>query len=153
MTVASIMHPDPLTLRADQTVGEAIRILREHRFRSVPVIESDGTMIGQFSVRTILSLLLPKVATLRGGLRRISFMHDSMEDLQRRLSDNLDEPLRDHAHTNVECVATDDPLSQTVLALFEKQENLPVINEVGKLVGILSYWDVVDHLVEGTNEK
>lgn len=153
MTVASIMHPDPLTLRADQTVGEAVRILREHRFRSVPVIESNGTMIGQFSVRTILSLLLPRVATLRGGLRRLSFMHDSMEDLRRRLSDNLDEPLRDHAHTNVECVGPDDPLSQTVLVLFEKQENLPVVNEVGKLVGILSYWDVVDHLVEGTNEK
>lgn len=150
MTVASIMMPNPLTMRADQTVGEAVKLLREHRFRSVPVLETDGRMLGQFSVHTILQLIMPKVATMRGmGMLRIGFLRDDMDDLRRRLSDEWDEPLRDHAKTEVDVILADTPMTQTLLSLYDRQENLPVVDESGKLIGILSYWDVIDHLVEG----
>ena len=152
MTVASIMHPDPLTLRADQTVGEAVRVVQEHRFRSMPVVEKDGTMIGQFGVHNLLAMIVPRVTTMRGGLRGIGFMHDDMDDLRRRVADEWDEPVRDHAQTEVNVVAPDAPLSQCVLALYNKQENLPVVDAKGKLIGILSYWDVIDKLVEGPGE-
>lgn len=146
------MHIDPLTLRADLTVGEAVRTIQKHRFRSMPVVEDDGTMVGQFGVHNLLALIVPKVTTMRGGLHRIGFMHDDMDDLRRRVADEWDEPVREHAHTEVSVVAPDASLTQCVLALYSKQENLPVVDDDGKLVGVLSYWDVIDHLVEGPGE-
>ena len=150
MTVASIMKKNPLTLRADQTVGEAVQALQQHRFRSMPVIDAHGRMIGQFSVHTLLSLLMPKVSTMPGGLRRLGFLRDDLDDLQRRLSHSWDDPVRDHAQTAVDVTHPDSSLTQTVLALYSRQENIPVVDDDGRLVGILSYWDVIDQLVGGT---
>jgi len=55
--VESLMTTDPKTLRADQTVAEAIDLMQTGRYRNVPLIEDGGRMIGVVRQNDIIRFL------------------------------------------------------------------------------------------------
>jgi CBS-domain-containing membrane protein len=144
------MHPEPLTVTANVTVGETIRLLAEKRFRSIPVVDNAGKMLGQFGVSNILKLAIPVSASTPGGMRSADFMNDSMDDLKRRLSDDWDKPVSEYCDNNTQTLAPDDSITRTVMCISGgKQDNIPVVDPASnRLVGIISYWDVLDNLLK-----
>ena len=50
MTCSEIMTSDPVTVREEEPVAAATAILRDNHFRSVPVVNEDGKMVGQFGM-------------------------------------------------------------------------------------------------------
>jgi CBS domain-containing protein len=148
MTCASIMHPNPVTVRDTQTVGEAIEILERNTFRSIPVTDAAGTMLGQFGVHAALRMLVPRIATEPMGIPNLAFVKDDLDDMRRRLRGFWDKPVGDYVDKETYLVHPDTPLTKTVLALYHTHDNIPVVNpETGQLVGIISYWDVVRRLI------
>lgn len=148
MSCASLMQPNPVTVRSDQTVGDAVQLLVTHSFRSVPVLGPDGTMLGQFGIHAMLRMLVPRIATERMGLPHMPFVRDDLGDLQRRLRGFWSKPVGDFAERDSAVVHPDTPLTKTILALYHSHDNLPVVDRAsGKLLGIISYWDVVRRLV------
>lgn len=148
MSCASLMHPNPVTVRADQTVGETVGIMVQHTFRSVPVLSADGVLLGQFGIHAMLRMLVPRIATERMGLPHMPFVRDDLSDLQRRLRGFWDKPVGQYAEQEAAVVHPDTPLTKTVLALYHSHDNLPVVDRAsGRLLGIISYWDVVRRLV------
>lgn len=152
MTCSSIMNTNLTTVSADTKVGTTIEILIKNRFRSVPVITDEGRFLGQFGVHTVLELAAPmgsKIAR-EGPMTDISFMDDNMDDLRRRLAKVWDQPVRLHVYKSVPSLHPGDSLTRTVLALARTQDNIAVVDpETRILVGIVSYWDVLDHLSDG----
>lgn len=148
MTCATIMHPNPVTVLASQTVGTAIGVLDKNTFRSVPVTDGSGRMIGQFGVHAVLRMLVPRIATMKMGLPHLPFVKDDLDDLKRRLRVFWDKPVGDYVDRDAYVVHLDTPLTKTVLALYHTHDNLPVVDRAsGRLVGIISYWDVVRSLL------
>ncbi|MHC4380398.1 MAG: CBS domain-containing protein, partial [Planctomycetota bacterium] len=100
MTCASIMTTELVTVSPDTTVGDTIRLLTERRFRSIPVVAASGKLLGQFGVQGVLGLAMPHVAGmgLKGPMSDISFIHDDMSDLRRRLADNWNDPVGDYVN-------------------------------------------------------
>jgi CBS-domain-containing membrane protein len=147
------MHAEPMTVTANVTVGETVKLLAEKRFRSIPVVDDDGKMLGQFGVSNLLKLAIPASASAKGGMRSADFMNDSITDLQRRLSDDWDKPVSDYCDNDTQTLAPDDSLTRTVICIAEgKQDNIPVVDpDSNRLVGIISYWDILDHLLKKNN--
>lgn len=149
MTCAEIMTPDPMTVRADEPLSRAIEILRDNRYRSVPVVDNDGIMVGQFGIHALLALIVPKSAMIRGGTPNLAFINDDFVDLQRRLVEERDQPVGRFAEKDAVTLHPDTALTHVVLSLYNCHNNLPVVErDTGKLVGIVSYWDIVGHLLE-----
>ena len=48
--VAKVATRKPVTIRRDETVEEAQRLMREHQVRRVPVVDADGKLVGLLSV-------------------------------------------------------------------------------------------------------
>ncbi len=48
-TVEDIMSPDPITVRADQPLQEAARLLEENEISGVPVVDDGGLLVGVLS--------------------------------------------------------------------------------------------------------
>ncbi|MHC4823585.1 MAG: CBS domain-containing protein [Planctomycetota bacterium] len=152
MTCASIMTTELVTVSPDTTVGDTIRLLTERRFRSIPVVAASGKLLGQFGVQGVLGLAMPHVAGmgLKGPMSDISFIHDDMSDLRRRLADNWNDPVGDYVNDDFATLKPDDDMTHVVQTLYSTRGNMPVVEPgTGKMVGIVSYWDVLEHLLGG----
>ncbi|HRD95994.1 MAG TPA: CBS domain-containing protein [Rubrivivax sp.] len=55
-TVAMIMTTDPESVRPETRVADAVLIMIEHGFHHLPVVASNGKVLGIFSVRDALPL-------------------------------------------------------------------------------------------------
>lgn len=56
--VDRFMTPDPITMTTGQTIGEAINLMNEHRFRHIPVVdEKSGQVTSIFTVSDVINFL------------------------------------------------------------------------------------------------
>jgi IMP dehydrogenase len=104
---------DPITIFKEQTVGDALSLMREHSIGGIPVTTPDGTLIG--------------IVTNR-DLRFQTDMERKIEEVM--TSENL-------------ITTGDPDLGKASRILLEnKIEKLPVVSADGKLVGLLTYRDI-----------
>jgi CBS domain-containing protein len=55
--VETLMTTEPRTLRIEQTVGEAMALMRSGRFRNVPMVDDEGHLVGVVRQVDILKFL------------------------------------------------------------------------------------------------
>jgi len=147
-TAASVMDPNPTTVKADDLVGTAAAYIMKHRYRNLPVIDKDGRYLGIFGVNCLLRLLLPKAAVMEGGLEEISFIHESLADLRERFWEVANQPVAVCMSEDVTTVPPDKPLIETLLILYRTKTSLPVVDPAShRLLGMISYWDVGENIV------
>lgn len=53
MTAADVMTPDPVTCRVDDTINQAVFIMKKHRVRRLPVVDNDDRLAGIVSLGDI----------------------------------------------------------------------------------------------------
>ena len=147
MSAASIMDTTPAVLKATDTIREAARCIMEHRYRSVPVLDPNGCYLGVFGVNCLLRQVLPKAAIMEDGLDDVSFIRESLTDLHERLREVEDLPVTKCLNVGVEPIPPDTPLVETLLRLYRTKSSIPVVDpDSGKLLGMISYWDVGRHI-------
>lgn len=104
---------DPITIGKDNTVGDALQLMKENKIGGIPVVTADNTLIGIVTNRDLrfqkdMSRLIDDVMTKEGLVTTYN------PDLK---------------------TASD-------ILLQSKIEKLPVIDKNGKLVGLLTYKDI-----------
>lgn len=73
LTVADVMTPDPLIIRANLGVTEAIEAMRDRGVRRAPVVDDAGSLLGVITLDDLLPVLaseLEELSTLIGGQAR-----------------------------------------------------------------------------------
>lgn len=58
LRVAEIMTPDPITVRPDATIGEAARLMLEHKISGLPVVDEGGALVGIITESDIFRLVV-----------------------------------------------------------------------------------------------
>jgi CBS domain-containing protein len=56
--VREIMTPNPLTIRCDTSIDEAMRTMTENRIRHLPVLNSEGQIAGVLSVGDVIKWIV-----------------------------------------------------------------------------------------------
>ncbi|MEA3412024.1 MAG: CBS domain-containing protein [Pseudomonadota bacterium] len=148
MNAASIMDPHPTVLKPTDLISTAARYIMEHRYRNLPVVDEDGCYMGIFGVNCLLRLVLPRAVLLKDGLDSVPFIHETLSELHDRLREVENEPITRCMSTEVETVTPDNPLVETLLILYRTKTSIPVVDEDScKLLGMISYWDVGQHIL------
>ena len=148
MTAASVMDPHPTVLKATDIIRTAASFILEHRYRNLPVVDEEGRYLGIFGVNCLLKLVLPKAAIMEKGLESVSFIKETLADLHQRLREVEEQPISVCMSQEVTTVPPDHPLVDTLLILYRSKSSIPVVEpESGKLVGMISYWDVGEHVL------
>lgn len=126
--VGDIMTADPACADAEAPLYDAIGRMLELGIRHLPVVDSAGSVVGMLSDRDVRGYVGDPRAALTG--RRA----EEMETLT----------VRDAMTPNPATITADTPLNDAV-AWFagDGLGALPVVDEDGHLVGILSYLDVL----------
>ncbi len=144
MTCATIMTANPLTVRDEETVGEAAARLIEHRYINVPVVDASGRFIGMFGIYDLFSQLIPRVALAGGLLANLRFMGDDPGALRTRFGEIQSRRVGEVADRSVRALYPDTPQIEALRLFCQEHATLPVVErETKKLVGIVSYWDAV----------
>ncbi|PVY43846.1 IMP dehydrogenase [Pontibacter virosus] len=106
---------DPITLQEDATLGDAIRIMSENKIGGIPITNGHGKLTGILTNRDL------------------------------RFEKNMSLPVRDVMTTeNLITAAKGTDLAKAEDILQEyKIEKLPVVDEEGNLVGLITYKDIL----------
>ncbi len=109
------MIQDPITLNEDATVGDAWALMSEYKIGGIPVVDADGKLVGIVTNRDL------------------------------RFEKNNTRPIAE-VMTKAGIVTTDKPkdLKAAESILQEKKiEKLPVVDDSGKLLGLITYKDIL----------
>jgi len=137
-TAAEVMTPNPMSIRADATVAEAIAALTDHSYGAAPVIDEAGRPVGVLSQADLLT-------HDREHLTHVSRHPDQsplpegfgLEDVDPTLVADVMTPA-------VFAVLPGTPMAEVIdrmLAL--RVHHLFVVDEGGALIGVISPLDVL----------
>ena len=119
--VGDLMTPEPTTVSPDTPIGEAWRMMTERRFRHMPVVNDGAGLVGIVTQRDLL------VAAQRS---------------ERRIDLDDDRPVSEVMNRNVDTVRPERCAAEAARHMLRtKRSCLPVVDETGTLVGILTEAD------------
>ena len=153
MTTTTIMSKEIVSLKADDTITTALKLMCENSIHNLPVLDDTGMFLGLFSLRRLSRELLPKAAKLDESslLMHINFMSDGTDELLKRLNKLGQKPVSVllEKTSKLRLCNPDTSLPELLQLLFESPTSLPVVVVEGKnkkLVGMVSNWDVLTKL-------
>src|SRR6185312_13592934 len=106
---------DPITLKLDATIGDALKLMYENHIGGIPIIDKEGKLAGILTNRDLR-------------------FEDNMK---RKVSE-----LMTHENLITAPEGTDLKKAQTILRKY-KIEKLPVVNKNGVLKGLITYRDIL----------
>lgn len=120
-----VMSTELLSIREGTTIGEALKMLMEHRITGMPVVDKNGKMVGVVSEYDIIAQLSPHLT--------------SKNDMKAEL---FETPV--NFSRKVKSVKESTSLSTVVKSFVNKSyRRLPVVNERGVLVGMITRRDLM----------
>ena len=104
---------DPITISKEQTVGDALGLMKEHRIGGIPVVDPGGILIGIVTNRDL------------------------------RFQKDMDRRIEEVMTAEKLITTQDPDLQKAAEILLQnKIEKLPVVDTKGRLVGLLTYRDI-----------
>ncbi len=105
---------DPITISKNNTVNDALQLMSENRIGGIPVVEDDMKLIGIVTNRDL------------------------------RLQQDVNKRIEEVMTSNGLITTRSTDLKEAAATLLEnKIEKLPVVDQDGKLVGLLTYRDII----------
>ena len=104
---------DPVTIGKDNTVGDALQLMKENRIGGIPVVTPEGVLIGIVTNRDLR--------------------------FQRDMSRRIEEVM---TKENLITTHNPDLQTASDILLQNKIEKLPVVDAGGRLIGLLTYKDI-----------
>ncbi len=144
----SIMSDPPTVLKPADSVSVALQTMVRERLPALPVVDTDGRYVGMLPRSRLVALAMPRVLSHDtdqqplARLLQVGFIRDSLADLQERMAAAANDPVSKHLDREVPVLSPDTPLMNALLFLYRQRNVLPVV-ENGKLLGIVSVWDVL----------
>jgi IMP dehydrogenase len=106
---------DPITMQAHQTIGEALAIIREHKIGGIPIVDANHCLVGILTNRD-----------LRFEKNTKKLVKDTMTKT------NL-----------ITAPAGTDLMKAEIILQQYKIEKLPVVDKKNKLIGLITYRDIL----------
>jgi acetoin utilization protein AcuB len=127
MLIKDWMAPNPVTITADTSMIKAIHIMKERRFRRLPVVDQ-GKLVGMVTDRDLKEASPSKATTLD-----VHELYYLLAELQ----------VQEIMSRNPVSVSQDDTVERAAQIMLEHTiSGLPVLDETGKVVGIITQSDV-----------
>lgn len=149
MKVKDIMTRDVVTVTEEDTVERAANILNEKGLTGLPVVDDNNLVKGIITegdlMRRISKIDGPSYIEILGGI----FPLESKSDFADRLKKSMGYMVKDMMSEEVITIIEEDSLENAAtLMVKEKVKRLPVVDEIGRLLGIISRRDVMKHLFD-----
>ncbi|HBV86170.1 CBS domain-containing protein [Desulfosporosinus sp.] len=148
MKVMDVMQTNVITIRSDMEIKEIARTLYDNRISGVPVIDSDGNLVGIVTEGDLLhketSPQIPGVIGILGALIYYNGVKQYESDLKKLIASQASEIMT----ANVVIINKEASIEEAAsLMVSKKIKRLPVLED-GKIIGIVSRMDIIKTLIE-----
>ncbi|ERN39966.1 putative transcriptional regulator, contains C-terminal CBS domain protein [Rubidibacter lacunae KORDI 51-2] len=147
-TVADFMTADPVVVNPETPIGEAIALLAQKKVGGLPVVDADGSLVGELSDGDLMwqasgvetppyVMLLDSVIYLQNPAR-----HD--REIHKALGSTVGDVMSDRLH----CIAPDQPLFEAARQMHQKGVARLVVVDNKRVVGVISRSDIIRSMAE-----
>ncbi len=155
--VRSVMTSRVLSIGPDASVFDAMKLLVDNRISAVPVVDGDRQVLGVVSEYDLMARvgkkevtksvqddgMFPRVGRCDEYNGNVKEMWSQFHNLQERMSKASGSKVTAAMHDATTCVPDMRLVDATELMLRDNLARLPVVDEQGRLVGILSRGDIM----------
>ncbi len=149
MIAANVMITDVITLKSNDTMVDAIKIVRDRKIRQIPVVDNEKRVIGIITPRALMRAILPKYID-EGLLEDVKFAPELPQFIQ-SIDDLAHKKVSEFMDTDFPKV-TPDVTTMEVAAMFivskKIVESIVVVDDDNRLLGIISPWDIFKRVCE-----
>ena len=149
MQAKEIMSREVITVTKDTTVNDAAKLLTEKGISGIPVVGEGNKVIGMVTGGDLIfqdrKLDPPAFIEILGAVIYLKDPKKYLEDFRKMIATRVEDIMT----AKVVSVREDTSVEEIATLMIEKKVNrLPVLNEVGELVGIVSRQDLVKSLIK-----
>ncbi|NJL46620.1 MAG: CBS domain-containing protein [Leptolyngbyaceae cyanobacterium SM2_5_2] len=143
-TVADVMTPNPISVSPETNLEEAIHLLAEHHIGGLPVINAAGELVGILSESDLMwqatGIEPPAYIMLLDSMIYLKSPKKYNEELHKALG----QLVKDVMTPKVIIITPDKSLREAAHLMHDKRiRRLPVVNDEGQVVGMLTRGDIV----------
>ncbi|GAX42849.1 signal transduction protein [Tolypothrix sp. NIES-4075] len=143
-TVADVMSRDPIVVRSETSLNEAIQILAERRISGLPVVDDAGKLVGIISETDLMwqetGVTPPAYIMFLDSVIYLQNPATYERDLHKALGQTVGEVMSKDPIT----ISPEKSLTQAARVMHDKSvHRLPVLDESGQVIGILTRGDIV----------
>jgi len=143
-TVADVMSRDPIVVRSETSLNEAIQILAERRISGLPVVDDKGKLVGIISETDLMwqetGVTPPAYIMFLDSVIYLQNPATYERDLHKALGQTVGEVMSKDPIT----ISPEKTLTQAARVMHDKKvHRLPVLDESGQVIGILTRGDIV----------
>ncbi|MFP4098259.1 MAG: HPP family protein [Alphaproteobacteria bacterium] len=152
MACHSAIEKKGSVLLPEETVENALAVLKEHEITAVPVIDGDGGFQGLFSIGILLRNLIPVSLTTSSGVQ-IDMKMTAVPGVAKRLAKIMPLSVAEVMDRKPARILPNEPIWEVVGQLTVKGEPLCVIDEKGKFIGLITYNSLFHELKDQMNSE
>lgn len=153
MKVRDFMIHKIYTATPSTTVKELISIFETNRIGGVPVVDDKGNLVGIVSDGDVVRFLSPNKEKIYLAYY-ITYIEEAQK-IEDVLREKLNTPVEKiMVKRNIKTLSPDDDF-ETAIRLISKHhfKKIPVVNDAGRVVGIISRGDIIHSLAKKIDEK
>ena len=145
MKVGEIMKRDVKTLSPDMSVSEALDLILKMQISGLPVIDGENKLVGMFTEKEVLFYILPSYIEKVGGFQ----YEKNPKSTHKKFSELIKLRVGQLMRKDVLTVREDATLCEVArLMLVQKARRIPIVDEQGRLIGIVSRSDVLMSFIQ-----
>ena len=151
-TLADIMEREPYAVAADAPVSEAMHALVEHQVSGLPLVDAQGRVCGFVSDGDIMRYLADKTPAFTSSYVFLEAANN--QSIDERLQELMVLPVAEIATDKVVSLPASTTLKDACQTLAQhKFKKAPVVDEAGRMVGVVSRSSILRRAMESYLEK
>jgi len=148
MLAKDIMTKDVITVRPEEKVENAARILIDNQISGIPVVDEHNHVLGIITEKDLMikasELKVPFYLTLFDSIIFLENPIRFNNDLKKYTASDVKEAMTDKVYS----VEEDTPVTEVVTIMQKRKINRVPVLRHGKLIGIISRNDILKAMVE-----
>ncbi|HLR60678.1 MAG TPA: CBS domain-containing protein [Pseudogracilibacillus sp.] len=147
MQIKDIMTKEVITVSKDDTVEKCANLLSRYELSGLPVVDNEGYIEGIITEADLIKhntkVEVPAFLEILGGIIYLDNPNKYLENVKKSMGHFVQTVMTEEVATVIE----DEEVEAAANILVSKKVNrLPVVDVTGKLAGIVSRKDVMEHL-------
>lgn len=150
MKVKDILIKDVVCLKPDTSAKEALSILTKRQISGLPVVDEQGKLVGMFTEKEVLCYVLPCYIEKVG---RFIYQADP-KATKKKFAELERVPVSKLMRKDMVTITGEAGLVEAArVMLTQKARRLPVLDDAGKMIGIIARNDVLNALTRASESE